>query len=112
MTLKPMMCVTIDTLNLAELKIGHIYYMDLDTKFKATMNNTEYAMFYSDATGKHMIGNLITSHFTDKNIHRKAIIDDVIYITNTLINLKFEDNYPKYAESIYNKLAEIVEIVG
>ena len=42
----------------------------------------------------------------------RLIIDDVIYITNTLINLKFEDNYPEYAESIYNKLAEIVEIVG
>ena len=29
-----------------------------------------------------------------------------------IINLKFEDNYPEYSESIYNKLAEIVEIVG
>lgn len=39
-------------------------------------------------------------------------MNEIIILTNTLINLKFEDNYPKYAESIYNKLAEIVEIVG
>lgn len=84
--------------------------------YTLTSDEVESLSFYQQSirTTASNIGKLIDK-IEDGETHTEKIkykIDEIIYITNTLINLKFEDNYPEYAESIYNKLAEIVEIVG